>query len=152
MGCVGSKRSVREYSYGGSKERLTRKESVEKLVSRENSSRRHEVARSSDRFDAGDIKVMLINKKESGSCRFSDNHQVEKSIDKFEVIEEKSELTIVSHPGPGSGRLPNSTEGQLVMAGWPSWLAAVAGDAIKGWIPRKANTFEKLDKVSSFSF
>ncbi|GKU96453.1 hypothetical protein SLEP1_g9685 [Rubroshorea leprosula] len=152
MGCVGSKRSVREYSYGGSKERLTRKESVEKLVSRENSSRRHEVVRSSDRFDAGDIKVMLINKKESGSCRFSDNHQVEKSMNRFEGIEKKSELTIVGHPGPGSGRLPNSTEGELVLAGWPSWLAAVAGDAIKGWIPRKANTFEKLDKIGQGTY
>lgn len=31
--------------------------------------------------------------------------------------------------------------------GWPSWLVAVAGDAIKDWIPRRANTFEKLDKA-----
>lgn len=32
-------------------------------------------------------------------------------------------------------------------AGWPSWLTSVAGDAIKGWVPRKAESFEKLDKV-----
>lgn len=31
--------------------------------------------------------------------------------------------------------------------GWPSWLCTVAGDAIKDWTPRRANTFEKLDKV-----
>lgn len=31
--------------------------------------------------------------------------------------------------------------------GWPSWLLAVAGDAIQGWTPRRANTFEKLAKV-----
>lgn len=31
--------------------------------------------------------------------------------------------------------------------GWPSWLVAVAGDAIKDWTPRRANTFEKLDKA-----
>lgn len=31
--------------------------------------------------------------------------------------------------------------------GWPSWLTDVAGDAIKDWTPRRANTFEKLDKV-----
>lgn len=30
---------------------------------------------------------------------------------------------------------------------WPSWLVDVAGDAIKEWKPRRANTFEKLDKV-----
>lgn len=31
--------------------------------------------------------------------------------------------------------------------GWPSWLMAVAGDAIRDWTPRRANTFEKLAKV-----
>lgn len=31
--------------------------------------------------------------------------------------------------------------------GWPSWLCTFAGDAIKDLTPRRANTFEKLDKV-----
>lgn len=30
---------------------------------------------------------------------------------------------------------------------WPPWLVAVAGDEIKGWEPRRANSFEKLAKV-----
>ncbi|XP_028959637.2 probable serine/threonine-protein kinase At1g54610 isoform X2 [Malus domestica] len=34
--------------------------------------------------------------------------------------------------------------------GWPSWLLAVAGDAIQGWTPRRANTFEKLAKVKCY--
>lgn len=38
-------------------------------------------------------------------------------------------------------------KGAQVVAGWPSWLAAVAGEAINGWIPRKAESFEKLEKV-----
>lgn len=41
----------------------------------------------------------------------------------------------------------NGERGAQVMAGWPSWLAAVAGEAINGWIPRKADSFEKLEKV-----
>jgi len=44
----------------------------------------------------------------------------------------------------------NGERGAQVMAGWPSWLASVAGEAINGWIPRKADSFEKLEKVSSF--
>lgn len=36
---------------------------------------------------------------------------------------------------------------QVNEQGWPSWLLAVAGDAIQGWTPRRANTFEKLSKV-----
>ncbi|GLU06423.1 hypothetical protein SLE2022_234610 [Rubroshorea leprosula] len=156
MGCIGSKaqNTVPEYNHGDSKEKLTRKDSVEKLVSRGNSARRGEVVRSSNRFDGGNIKVMLVDKKESSSCRFYDNHQVEKkSLDKFEVIDkrvQKGEVTVVAHPG--LGRLPKSTEGELVVAGWPSWLAAVAGEAIKGWIPRQANSFERLDKIGQGTY
>jgi cyclin-dependent kinase 12/13 len=45
----------------------------------------------------------------------------------------------------------NLEGGEQVAAGWPAWLSAVAGDAIKGWIPRHAASFEKLDKVSKFA-
>lgn len=31
--------------------------------------------------------------------------------------------------------------------GWPAWLCEVAGDAVNDWTPRRANTFEKLEKV-----
>lgn len=44
----------------------------------------------------------------------------------------------------------NGERGAQVMAGWPSWLASVAGEAINGWIPRKADSFEKLEKVRPF--
>ncbi|XP_047331466.1 probable serine/threonine-protein kinase At1g54610 [Impatiens glandulifera] len=36
--------------------------------------------------------------------------------------------------------------------GWPSWLCDVAGDAIKDWPPRRANTFEKLDKIGQGTY
>lgn len=42
----------------------------------------------------------------------------------------------------------NGVDGAQVVAGWPSWLTTVAGEAIKGWVPRKADSFEKLDKVN----
>lgn len=45
--------------------------------------------------------------------------------------------------------LPVGPEGDEVVAGWPSWLTSVAGEAIKGWQPRRADAFEKIDKVSS---
>lgn len=43
--------------------------------------------------------------------------------------------------------VPKAVEGEQVAAGWPPWLAAVAGEAIRGWVPRRADSFEKLDKV-----
>ncbi|KAL3655058.1 hypothetical protein CASFOL_000844 [Castilleja foliolosa] len=36
--------------------------------------------------------------------------------------------------------------------GWPSWLNEVAGQAIKDWKPRRANTFEKLDKIGQGTY
>ena len=44
--------------------------------------------------------------------------------------------------------MSNGERGTQVVAGWPSWLTAVAGEAINGWVPRRADSFEKLDKVS----
>ncbi|KAG6523521.1 hypothetical protein ZIOFF_013382 [Zingiber officinale] len=51
------------------------------------------------------------------------------------------------HPMQVFGSVPKAVEGEQVAAGWPAWLATVAGEAIMGWVPRKADSFEKLDKV-----
>ncbi|XP_051128466.1 probable serine/threonine-protein kinase At1g54610 isoform X2 [Andrographis paniculata] len=45
---------------------------------------------------------------------------------------------------------PKHVEGEQVAAGWPPWLVAVAGEALSGWVPRRADTFEKLDKVKCY--
>ncbi|XP_027338056.1 probable serine/threonine-protein kinase At1g09600 [Abrus precatorius] len=42
--------------------------------------------------------------------------------------------------------------GAQVLAGWPSWLTAVAGEAISGWIPRRADSFEKMDKIGQGTY
>lgn len=52
-----------------------------------------------------------------------------------------------SRPNPRNSNPPKHLHGEQVAAGWPSWLSAVAGEAINGWTPRRADTFEKLDKV-----
>jgi hypothetical protein len=38
-------------------------------------------------------------------------------------------------------------EGEQVAAGWPPWLVTFASEAIQGWVPLKADNFEKLEKV-----
>ncbi|KAJ9159038.1 hypothetical protein P3X46_024569 [Hevea brasiliensis] len=48
--------------------------------------------------------------------------------------------------------LTNGEKGAQVIAGWPSWLTAVAGEAINGWVPRRADSFEKLDKVGQGTY
>ncbi|KAM7251947.1 hypothetical protein ACFE04_023830 [Oxalis oulophora] len=46
----------------------------------------------------------------------------------------------------------NSERGAQVVAGWPTWLTAVAGEAINGWVPRKADSFEKLEKIGQGTY
>ncbi|KAE8686868.1 putative serine/threonine-protein kinase [Hibiscus syriacus] len=159
MGCMNSKSAAVEDSRESHRER--RKGSLEKLVPRANSSIREEIVGSKGKYDGGDVKVLLIDKKTSGSNRYFYNDQAEKEsiIDKFEVIEtidkvQNFEVTTISahHHHPGSGRVWNSIKAEQVAAGWPSWLVAVASEAIKGWIPRRANTFEKLDKIGQGTY
>ncbi|XP_077227089.1 putative serine/threonine-protein kinase At1g54610 [Tasmannia lanceolata] len=40
----------------------------------------------------------------------------------------------------------------VAASGWPEWLEAVVGDAIEGWTPRRADTFEKLDKIGQGTY
>ncbi|XP_019451207.1 PREDICTED: probable serine/threonine-protein kinase At1g54610 isoform X1 [Lupinus angustifolius] len=37
-------------------------------------------------------------------------------------------------------------------AGWPPWLTASAAEAIQGWIPLKADSFQKLDKIGQGTY
>lgn len=46
---------------------------------------------------------------------------------------------------------PKHVHGEQVVMGWPPSLSAVSREAIKGWIPCRADAFEKLDKVSDNS-
>ncbi|XP_021824542.1 probable serine/threonine-protein kinase At1g09600 isoform X1 [Prunus avium] len=64
--------------------------------------------------------------------------------------------------GASGGKLPsgltritsvsNGERGAQVVAGWPSWLTAVAGEAISGWVPLKADSFEKLEKIGQGTY
>lgn len=48
--------------------------------------------------------------------------------------------------------VPNAFELEHVAAGWPAWLASVAGDAIKGWVPRSSDAFQRLDKIGQGTY
>ncbi|XP_056175084.1 protein IMPAIRED IN BABA-INDUCED STERILITY 1 isoform X2 [Syzygium oleosum] len=50
------------------------------------------------------------------------------------------------------GNLQKYVEGEQVAAGWPAWLSAVAGEAIHGWVPLRADAFEKLEKIGQGTY
>ncbi|EEF44424.1 probable serine/threonine-protein kinase At1g54610 [Ricinus communis] len=168
MGCISSKDIKQKKS---PKERLSRKGSLDRRVAHVNSSRREEGVRSKSKSDIGDVRVMLIDKKKNGSIRLYDDQiekkqmesQVEiKKVENCEVAgdshpqieknkkKENFDVTVRSHPD--WGRVPKSMAAEQVAAGWPSWLASAAGEAIKGWVPRRANTFEKLDRIGQGTY
>ena len=43
-------------------------------------------------------------------------------------------------------------EGDLVAAGWPPWLSAVAAEAIQGWVPLRSDAYERLDKIGQGTY
>ncbi|XP_078177599.1 protein IMPAIRED IN BABA-INDUCED STERILITY 1-like isoform X1 [Carex rostrata] len=50
------------------------------------------------------------------------------------------------------GNLHKYIEGEAVAAGWPAWLSSVAAEAVQGWIPLKADSFEKLEKIGQGTY
>ena len=65
--------------------------------------------------------------------------------------EKKKTENVAASNFPMGITIAKGVEGEYVAAGWPPWLASVAGEAIKGWVPRRADSFEKLDKVTLLS-
>lgn len=94
-----------------------------------------------DRLNCSDVTVMLFDTTANGSLRSHGKLSNEKKSTDI------PDVTIINHPF--MGKIPKATEAEQVAAGWPSWLAVVAGEAIKGWLPKRANNFIKLEKVCS---
>lgn len=143
MGCVCGKPYALDDNKDSPEERLSSKATSDLRASRSVSSRREESYSVKDRLDNGgnEERVTLIDKQINGSARLQG--------ESFDRKREKAEYTSAG-PHPRAGLVPRATEGEQVAAGWPPWLAAVAGEAIKGWVPRRADSFEKLDKVCLF--
>ncbi|GAB4846426.1 hypothetical protein Ancab_025431 [Ancistrocladus abbreviatus] len=143
MGCLCCKPSAIEDTKESPRERFSGKASAELRVSRGASLRREEVCRTKDWNDSNDVgRVTLIDKQGNGSARIHGEN--------FERKRDKTDYSVVHHPAMGS--IPKAMEGEQVAAGWPNWLAAVAGEAIKGWVPRRADSFEKLDKIGQGTY
>ncbi|XP_049412750.1 probable serine/threonine-protein kinase At1g54610 isoform X2 [Solanum stenotomum] len=71
------------------------------------------------------------------------------------VAEEKEEILHTRrwklNPRLSRG-VPKGIEGELVVAGWPIWLVAAAGNALNGWLPRSVDTFNKIDKIGQGTY
>ncbi|XP_022961615.1 protein IMPAIRED IN BABA-INDUCED STERILITY 1-like [Cucurbita moschata] len=50
------------------------------------------------------------------------------------------------------GAPQRNVEAEQVAAGWPSWLSSAAGEAVHGWVPLRADSFEKLEKIGQGTY
>ncbi|XP_009588480.1 probable serine/threonine-protein kinase At1g54610 isoform X2 [Nicotiana tomentosiformis] len=105
-------------------------------------SKRRESFRVKEKLENGDAEVGSFGRKGNGFKRVRDDHYVK--------VKQKLEVSVNSFAGYGV--VPKAMEAELIAAGWPTSLASVAGEAINGWLPRKADTFEKLDKIGQGTY
>lgn len=140
MGCICSKAALEDNNKESSITRLSSSKITSDLkISRSNLSslsRKEEVVGGKEKVEIAEGKVFPIDKQLSGAYR--------------EARIEKKKRERLEHGVPDDQvirRVPKAAEGEQVAAGWPSWLAAAAAEAIEGWVPRRADTFEKLEKV-----
>ncbi|KAG8364729.1 hypothetical protein BUALT_Bualt18G0029000 [Buddleja alternifolia] len=149
MGCVCGKASPAmrhsSNSKDSPKQRELNKKTSELRVARAISSKRDNSIRLKENLENGDIRIGLIDKKvNNGSRRMRRDD---------ELYDKKRDIICEGvNNFPGMPSVPKAIEAEQIAAGWPSWLVAVAGEAIRGWIPRRADTFEKLDKIGQGTY
>lgn len=122
-------------------------------------SRREEVVVEADRVGGNDGRERLISKSQenvSSTPLSSDEGEKKAVVERLSKTAHQRPTVDVGAKG-GEPHLkivnvPNGIEGEQIAAGWPSWLTAVAGEAIKGWLPRRADSFEKLDKIGQGTY
>ncbi|KFK40935.1 hypothetical protein AALP_AA2G063200 [Arabis alpina] len=88
---------------------------------------------------------------------FSDDEEEEEkeSFERKSVLPSMELGDNVGPLQPRMSRIASVTNGERtarVVAGWPSWLVSVAGEAINGWIPRSADSFEKLEMIGQGTY
>lgn len=118
--------------------------------SRQSSARHSDVSGKFDITQAGDGLPEKAREKKKTHLQQNDNVGI---IQVSEPISAKRrDKGIIRVEKPKLSNPPKHIEGEQVAAGWPAWLSAVAGEAIKGWIPRRADSFEKLDKIGQGTY
>lgn len=105
------------------------------------------------RGGSGRSVVELEKKKKNSSKK---NNRTESGLSGSDLGESGR---AISNNGGGSesvsfrlGNLNKYMEGEQIAAGWPAWLSAVAGEAIHGWVPLRAESFEKLEKIGQGTY
>jgi len=155
MGCICSKDSSNKYrvdEYEKEKEKEKEKESNKssvQLVAPSVSTAQLDISNSRD----GSVPRIIHSSSQSirGTAKVASDDK-SNHLDATKIQHQKC-MTVssgVDEKLPMMSRILSVQHiaGGQVDLGWPVWLSSVAAEAIKGWVPRRADSFEKLDQVS----
>ncbi|KAK1568537.1 hypothetical protein Q3G72_025636 [Acer saccharum] len=160
MGCICSK-ATRAHQYVEENNNVKEKESTTKISKKLPSFKKDNVAVLVEADGGGtDATARLIhNQPVDGSAGLGTGSSDEGEKKEKPILQRRGTMDVGmtgAHVGqPRMTRITsvsNGERGAQVVAGWPSWLTAVAGEAINGWVPRKADSFEKLDKIGQGTY
>lgn len=122
------------------------KETSKRPVGRGVDTRREEVRAARKAEVAAEKSEEVVS---NGGGRREEEEEKKEEVAPVEKVRSKRRS---SRPNPRLSNPPKHIHGEQVAAGWPSWLCEVAGEAINGWTPRRADTFEKIDKIGQGTY
>ena len=114
--------------------------------------RRQSRGGSSDRGQSSDEQTVTVTEAVNAAVRVKREEtatitSTSRTTQRQKATRDTGDFQVEDVQGGTERRRPRPEASLKCQQGWPSWLMAVAGDAIGDWTPRRANTFEKLDKV-----
>ncbi|CAA3016697.1 probable serine threonine- kinase At1g54610 [Olea europaea subsp. europaea] len=143
MGCVFGREISSSGPHSGEFVAGKGREKREERESAVPTSRREKVVASESKADSGGASVV-----QNGG----DQKEEQKDGNALPRKGERRRSKPKPNPNPRLSNPPKNIHGEQVAAGWPAWLSAVAGEAINGWTPRRADTFEKIDKIGQGTY
>lgn len=105
----------------------------------------------------GDRRRSVARRRKSGEPAPSAVNAVEVRVRKQATERQRTRRTgdVSANVTTSEQRKPKLSDSFLAnqqQGGWPPWLLAAAGDAIRDWTPRRANSFERLAKIGQGTY
>lgn len=147
MGCLCSKATwsndfVADYEREKEKEKESSKSSVQLVAPKE------EIV-SESRSGKRDRSSHRISNENVGSGHGTKDNE-DRIVERPKSGHHKRSTSDMSLNGRISSN-PGGAEGEESV-GWPSWLISVAKEAVHGWTPRSADSYEKLNKIGQGTY
>ncbi|KAG8066864.1 hypothetical protein GUJ93_ZPchr0004g40236 [Zizania palustris] len=161
MGCVGSKQFHGANLHGHAKpaRHPSSSHSLRRLVSYDSPKRREEEPEAATASDAARTAILdqpLPDDEENQAPAAELVPDAVETTGANAALDVEEQGLVSRNQGDPKQSLlvdvPNGVDLEHLAAGWPRWLTEVAAEAVRGWLPRKSESFEKLDKIGQGTY